>query len=65
MNLDLTKTWLKLLHDAKRLVSSTSDTAFSYADKNLRCKVRFSGGKELFFKSILDFEEILDDNENE
>ena len=64
MHLDLTKTRLKLLNDAKNLISSRSDIAFCYPDINCRCEVRYSDGKELFFKSISDLEDILDDNEN-
>ena len=64
VHLDLTKSRLKLLSDAKNLISSRSDIAFCYADINCRCKVRYSDGKELFFKSISDLEDILDDNEN-
>ena len=64
VHLDLTKSWLKLLNNANNLISSRSDIAFCCADKNCRCKVRFSDGKELFFKSISDLEDILDDSEN-
>ena len=64
MHLDLTKTRLKLLNDAKNLISSRSGIAFCYPDINCRCEVRYSDGKELFFKSISDLEDILDDNEN-
>ena len=59
---DLTKS--RLMHDAKNLTSSRSNIAFCYADINCRCKVRYSDGKELFFESISDLEDILDDNEN-
>ena len=55
---------MKLLSDAKNLISSGSDIAFSYADINCKCKVRYSDGKELFFESVSDLEDILDDNEN-
>ena len=55
---------MKLLNDAKNLISSRSDIAFSYADINCKCKVRYSDGKELFFESVSDLEDILDDNEN-
>ena len=64
VHLDLTKSRLKLLNDAKNLISSRSNIAFCYADINCRCKVRYSDGKELFFESISDLEDILDDNEN-
>ena len=64
VHLDLTKSRLKLLSDAKNLISSRSDIAFSYADINCRCKVRYSDSKELFFESISNLEDILDDNEN-
>ena len=64
VHLDSTKSRLKLLNDAKNLISSRSDIAFCYADINCRCKVRYSDGKELFFESISDLEDILDDNEN-
>ena len=64
VHLDLTKSRLKLLNDAKNLISSRSDIAFCYADINCRCKVKYSDGKELFFESISDLEDILDDNEN-
>ena len=64
VHLDLTKSRLKLLNDAKNLICSRSDIAFCYADINCRCKVRYSDGKELFFESISDLEDILDDNEN-
>ena len=62
VHLDLTKS--RLMHDAKNLTSSRSNIAFCYADINCRCKVRYSDGKELFFESISDLEDILDDNEN-
>ena len=64
VHLDLTKSRLKLLNDAKYLISSRCDIAFCYADINCRCKVRYSDGKELFFESISDLEDILDDNDN-
>ena len=64
VHLDLTKSRLKLLNDAKNLISSRSDIAVCYGDINFRCKVRFSDGKELFFESISDLEDILDDNKN-
>ena len=64
MHLDLTKSRLKLLSDAKNFISSSSDIAFCFADINCGCKVRYSDGKELFFESISDLEDILDDNEN-
>ena len=63
VHLDLTKSRLKLLNDAKNLISNRSDITFCYADINCRCKVRYSDGKELFFESISDLEDILDDNE--
>ena len=64
VNLDLTNSWLKLLNDAKNLISSRIDIAFCYADINCRCKVRYTDGKELFFESISDLEDILDNSEN-
>ena len=64
VHLDLTKSRLKLLNDAKNLICSRCDIAFCYADINCRCKVRYSDGKELFFESISDLEDIVDDNEN-
>ena len=64
VHLDLTKSRLKLLRDTKNLISSRSDIAFCYAEINCRCKVRYSDGKKLFFKSISDLEDIFDDNEN-
>ena len=64
VHLDLTKSRLKLLNDANNLMSSRNDIAFCYADINCRCKVRYSDGKELFFESISDLEDIVDDNEN-
>ena len=64
MHLDLTKSRLKLLNDAKNLISSRSEIAFWHADINCRCKVRYSDGKKLFLESISDLEDILDDNEN-
>ena len=63
VHLDLTKSQLKLLNDARNLISSRSDIAFCYVDINCRCKVRYSDGKELFFESISDLEDILHDNE--
>ena len=53
VHLDLTKYRLKLLTDAKNLISSRSDIAFCYADINCRCKVRFFNGKELFLRQSL------------
>ena len=64
VHLDLTRSRLKLLNDAKNLTSSRSDIAFCYADINCSCKVRYSDDKELFFESISDLEDILDGNEN-
>ena len=64
VHLYLTKPQLKLLSDAKNLISSRSGIDFCYADTNCRCKVRYSDGKELFFESISDLEDILDDYEN-
>ena len=64
MHLDLTKSRLKLLNDAKNLISSRSDIAFCYADINCRYKVSYSDGKELFYESISNLEDILDNSEN-
>ena len=64
VHLALTKSRLKLLNNANNLISSRSDIAFCYADINCRCKVRYSDGKELFFESISNLENILDNNEN-
>ena len=62
VHLDLTKSRLKLLNNAKHLISSKSDINFCDADINFRCKVRHSDGKESLFESISDLEDILDDN---
>ena len=64
VHLDLTKSRLKLLSDANNLISSRSDITFCYAGINCRCNVRYSDSKELFFESISDLEDILDDSEN-
>ena len=64
MHLDLANARPKLLDDAKNLISSRSDIAFTYADINCRCKVKFSQGKELFLDSITDVQDILDENQN-
>ena len=53
LRLDLTKSRLKLLNDAKNLMSSRSDIGFSYADINCRCRVRYSDGKEFFSSQFL------------
>ena len=59
VHLDLTNSRLKLLNDAKNLISSRCDIAFCCADINCRCKVRYSDGKELFFESISNLEDIM------
>ena len=64
VHLDLANARPKLLDDAKNLISSKSDIAFTYADINCRCKVKFSQGKELFLESITDVQDILDKNKN-
>ena len=64
VHLVLTKSRLKLLNDVKNLISSRTAIAFCYADINCRCNVRYSDGKKLFFESISDLEDILEDNEN-
>ena len=58
LHLDLTNSRLRLLSDAKKLISIRNNIAFCYADVNCRCKVRYSDGKELFCESISDLENI-------
>ena len=58
LHLDLTNSRLRLLNDAKKLISIRNNIAFCYADVNCRCKVRYSDGKELFCESISDLENI-------
>ena len=58
LHLDLTNSRLRLLNDAKKLISIRNNIAFCYADVNCRCKVRYSDGKELFCESISDLENM-------
>ena len=37
---------------ARKLIENNEDIAFSYADINCRCKLRFKNNDEFFFESL-------------
>ena len=41
LHLDLTKSWLSLLNEARKLIGNNEDIAFCNADINCLCKLRF------------------------
>ena len=54
IHLDLTKSRLSLLNEARKLTENNENVAFCYADINCRCKLRFIDNEELFFESLED-----------
>ena len=52
IRLDLTKSRLSLLNNARKLIENNDDIAFCYADINCRCKLRFKNNNEFFFTSL-------------
>ena len=52
IRLDLTKSRLSLLNNARKLIENNDDIAFCYADINCRCKLRFKNNNEFFFHII-------------
>ena len=65
VHLDLTKSKLQLLNDAKKIITNKDNISFCYADINCRCKVKFADGTESFFESLSDLEDILDESGDE
>ena len=65
VHLDLTKSRLRVLNDAKKVITNKDNISFCYADINCRCKVRFTDGTESFFESLSDLEDILDESGDE
>ena len=65
VHLDLTKSRLQLLNDAKKVITNKDNISFCYADINCRCKVRFTDGTASFFESLSDLEDILDESGDE
>ena len=65
VHLDLTKSRLRVLNDAKKVINNKDNISFCYADINCRCKVRFTDGTESFFESLSDLEDILDESGDE
>ena len=65
VHLDLTKSRLQLLNDAKKVINNKDNISFCYADINCRCNVRFTDGTESFFESLSDLEDILDESGDE
>ena len=65
VHLDLTKSRLELLKESKKVVDDYDKVDFCYADINCRCKVRFCNGRELFFNSINDLKNKLEEYEEE
>ena len=59
IHLDLTKSRLQLLNDARNMTENDGDVNFCYADINCRAKLRFKNNRELFFESIDDLKEKL------
>ena len=49
IHLDLTKSRLSLLNEARKLIENNEDIAFCYADINCRCNLRFKNNDEFFF----------------
>ena len=52
IHLDLTKSRLSLLNEARKLIENNEDIAFCYADINCRCKLRFKNNNDFFFESL-------------
>ena len=52
IHLDLTKSRLSLLNEARKLIEYRIHIAFCYADINCRCKLRFKNNDEFFFESL-------------
>ena len=48
IHLDLTKSRLSLLNEARKLIENNEDIAFCYADINCRCMLRFKNNDEFF-----------------
>ena len=48
IHLDLTKSRLSLLNEARKLIANNDDIAFCYADISCRCKLRFKNNDEFF-----------------
>ena len=65
VHLDLTKSRLVLLKESKKVVDDYGKVDFCYADINCRCKVKFCNGRELFFNSINDLKNKLEEYEEE
>ena len=65
MHLDLMKSRLQLLNNAKKVITNKDNISFCYADINCRCKVRFTNGTESFFESLSALEDILDESGDE
>ena len=51
--------------ESKKVVDDYDKVDFCYADINFRCKVRFCNGRELFFNSINDLKNKLEEYEEE
>ena len=52
IHLDLTKSRLSLLNEARKLIENNEDIASCYADIDCRCKLRFKNNDEFFFRII-------------
>ena len=52
IHLDLTKSRLSLLNEARKLIENNEDIAFCYADINCRCKLQFKNNDDFFFESL-------------
>ena len=57
IHLDLTKSRLSLLNEARKFTENNEDVAFCYADINCRCKLRFKDNDEIFFESLDDLKD--------
>ena len=51
IHLDLTKSRLLLLNEARKLIENNEDIAFCYTDINCCCKSQFKNNDESFFES--------------
>ena len=52
IHLDLTKSRLSLLNEARKLIENNEDIAFCYTDINCCCKLRFKNNDDFFFESL-------------
>ena len=52
MQPDLTKSWLSLLNETRKLIGNNEDIAFCYADINCHCRLLLKNNDKFFFESL-------------